>query len=56
MPRKYKGNMNGQRHDLDNESRNCQVDEIIRGGLDRPYESLPDARRDDYNPCTFCVA
>ena len=68
MPRKYKGNMNGQRyiahmspykrevHDLDNESRNCQVDEIIRGGLDRPYEALRDARRDDYNPCTFCLA
>lgn len=44
MPRKYKGNMNGQQyvahvnpykrevHDLDNETRNCLVDEIIRGG------------------------
>ena len=67
MPRKYKGNMNGQRyiahlspykreiHDLDNESRNCLIDEIIRAGKDRPYDSLLEARREDYNPCAYCV-
>jgi hypothetical protein len=67
MPRKYKGNMNGQQyvaqmnpymrhvHDLDNESRNCLIDEIIRTGQDRPYNSLIEARRDDYNPCAFCL-
>jgi hypothetical protein len=67
MPRKYKGNMNGQQyvaqmnpymrhvHDLDNENRNCLIDEIIRTGQDRPYNSLLEARRDDYHPCTFCL-
>ena len=67
MPRKYKGNMNGQQyvaqmspymrhvHDLDNENRNCLIDEIIRTGQDRPYNSLLEARRDDYNPCAFCL-
>ena len=67
MPRKYKGNMNGQQyvaqmnpymrhgHDLDNENRNCLFDEIIRTGQDRPYNSLLEARRDDYNPCAFCL-
>jgi hypothetical protein len=67
MPRKYKGNMNGQRyvahmnpykrdvHDLDNENRHCLIDEIIRAGQDRPYTSLLDAKRDDYNPCAICL-
>ena len=67
MPRKYKGNMNGQQyvaqmspymrhvHDLDNENRNCLIDQIIRTGQDRPYNSLLEARRDDYNPCAFCL-
>jgi hypothetical protein len=67
MPRKYKGNMNGQRyvantspykrevHDLDNESRNCQVDEVIRAGQDKPYESLLDAKREDFGFCAYCV-
>ncbi len=66
MPRKYKGNMNGEKyvahvnpykrevHDLDNENRNCLVDEIIRGAKDRPYSSLEDARLDDFNPCPYC--
>ena len=67
MSRKYKGNMNGQKyvahvdpyrrevHDLDNENRHCLIDEIIRGGKDRPYSSLHEARRDDYNPCRYCL-
>ncbi|MFL5568728.1 MAG: hypothetical protein ACJ79B_13690 [Gemmatimonadaceae bacterium] len=67
MPRKYKGNMNGQQyvahadpykrevHDLDNESRNCLIDEIIRAGKDRPYSSVADAREDDYRPCVYCL-
>jgi hypothetical protein len=67
MPRKYKGNMNGQQyvahvnpykreiHDLDSESRNCLIDEIIRSGADRPYNSLVEGQRDDYNPCPYCT-
>jgi hypothetical protein len=66
VARKYKGNLNGQRyvanmspwkrevHDLDNENRNCLIDEIIRSGQDKPYSSLSDARHDDYNICGFC--
>ena len=66
LARKYKGNMNGQRylantspyprevHDLDNENRHCLVDEIIRVAQDRPYTSLEEARRDDFNQCTLC--
>ena len=68
MARKYKGNMNGEKyvantspyrrevHDLDNENRNCQVDEIIRSGQDKPYSSLTDARHDEFNPCAYCSA
>jgi hypothetical protein len=66
MTRRYKGNMNDQQylanvspyrrevHDLDNENRNCQVDEIIRAGHDKPYTSLLEARLDDYGPCAYC--
>ena len=66
MARKYKGNMNGQRyvantspykrevHDLDNESRNCQIDEIIRMHQDKPYLSARDAEREDFKQCEFC--
>jgi hypothetical protein len=66
MGRKYKGNMNGQRymantspyrrevHDLDSESRHCLVDEIIRAGQDRPYSSIENARKDDFNQCVLC--
>ena len=66
VARKYKGNMNGQRyvantspykrevHDLDNESRNCQIDEIIRMHQDKPYLSARDAEREDFKHCEFC--
>jgi hypothetical protein len=66
VARKYKGNLNGQRyvanvspyrrevHDLDNENRNCLIDEIIRAGQDKPYASVEEARRDDFNQCAFC--
>jgi hypothetical protein len=43
-------------HDLDNENRNCLVDEIIRAGQDKPYTSLEAARIDDFGPCSFCSA
>jgi hypothetical protein len=67
MPRKYKGNLNGQQfvantspykrevHDLDNESRNCQIDEIIRAGQDKPYTSIAEAAREDFGRCTYCL-
>ena len=67
MARKYKGNMNGEKyvantspykrevHDLDNESRSCQVDEIIRAHQDKPYTSLSRAIADEFGACTFCT-
>ena len=66
MSRKYKGNLNGERyvantspykrevHDLDNENRNCMVDEIIRSRQDKPFGSLEDARREEFAQCPFC--
>lgn len=66
LSRKYKGNLNGERyvantspykrevHDLDNENRNCLVDEIIRAGQDKAFGSLADARREEFGECPFC--
>jgi len=68
VARKYKGNLNGERyvantspynhevHDLDNESRNCLVDHIVRSRQDKPFGSLEDARREQFIECPFCCA
>jgi hypothetical protein len=50
MARRYQGHMNGERycgnassnevHDLDHEQANCQIDEIIAAGNDRPFYTL----------------
>ena len=67
MARRYKGNMNGERylantspskkevHDLDNEKTNCHIDEIIKAGHDKPYNSLDAARKDGYDNCAYCI-
>lgn len=65
MARRYTGHMNGERylgnvhnmevHDLDNENTNCQIDEIIRAGNDRPYNSLDVAHRAGYDNCAYCI-
>ncbi len=69
MARRNKGNMNGERylanksnkkevHDLDNEKtgkNECQIDEIIEAGNDKPYTSLSDANRDGYDNCKWCI-
>ncbi|HSU15833.1 hypothetical protein [Longimicrobium sp.] len=70
MARRYKGHMNGERylantnpskkevHDLDNEKtgRNeCQIDEIISAGNDKPYNSQKAANDAGYNNCTHCI-
>ena len=67
MARRYRGRMNGERylantspsklevHDLDNERTNCQVDEIIRAGHDKPYQSLASANADGYDNCAYCI-
>lgn len=67
MARRYTGHMSGERylantsqskrevHDLDNEKPNCQIDEIIRAGNDKPYTSLATARADGYDNCAYCL-
>ena len=67
MSRRYAGNMNGERylantdsnnkevHDLDKESKNCQIDEVIKAGHDKPYEYLFEARADGYDDCDWCL-
>ena len=67
MARRHSGNMNGERylankspskkevHDLDNEKTNCQIDEIIKAGNDKPYNSLAVAKADGYDNCAYCL-
>jgi len=52
----YLGNTNTlEVHDTNNESRNCQLDEIAREHS-RWYDALADAKRDlDYDNCHWCI-
>jgi hypothetical protein len=45
-------------HDLDKEKTGpfqCQIDEIIRAGHDRPFGSLNAARLSGYDNCAYCL-
>jgi hypothetical protein len=63
--RRYTGNMNGERylgntnkeevHDLDQETKNCQIDEIIAAGHDEPFNSLSEAHEAGYDNCHYCL-
>ena len=68
MARRYTGRMNGERylgnvskmevHDLDNEktgANQCQIDEIIRAGNDRPFTTHAAARAAGYDNCVYCI-
>jgi hypothetical protein len=70
MARRYRGNMNGERylanrsaskrevHDLDNEKtgkNECQIDEIINAGNDKPYNSQSSANADGFDNCAYCI-
>jgi hypothetical protein len=68
MARRYTGRMSGERylgnvnkmevHDLDNEktgANQCQIDEIIRAGNDRPFNSLASARAAGHDNCRWCL-
>ena len=70
MARRYKGNMNGERylantstskkevHDLDHEKtgkNECQIDEIISAGNDKPYNSQTAANDAGYDNCAYCI-
>jgi len=60
--------MNGERylgntakkevHDLDNEqtgANQCQIDEIIRAGNDKPFNSLETAHAAGFDNCAYCL-
>ena len=65
MSRRYNGNMNGEQycgntatkevHDLDKEKSNCQIDEIIRAGHDKPFNTLSSAHQAEYDNCAWCL-
>jgi hypothetical protein len=68
MARRSTGNMNGERylgntdkkevHDLDQENTSangCQIDEIIRAGHDKPFDSLAGAHAAGYDNCAKCL-
>ncbi len=70
MARRNKGNMNGEQylankssskkevHDLDNEktgANECQIDEIIKAGNDKPYHSKAAANNEGYDNCAYCI-
>lgn len=52
----YLGNVNNKEvHDLDREKSMCQIDEIIRAGHDRPFNTLVEARAQGYDNCYYCL-
>lgn len=68
MARRWTGHMHGERflgntnnkevHDLDREntaSNGCQIDEIIRAGHDRPFDTLAAAHAAGYDNCAKCL-
>ncbi len=65
MARRYIGQMNGERfcgntssqevHDLDQETANCQINEMLRAGHDRPFKTLPEAHAAGYDDCAWCL-
>jgi hypothetical protein len=51
---RYLGNVNTMEvHDLDNT--NCQIDEIIAAGHDRPYTSHQAAKDDGFDNGHYCI-
>lgn len=42
-------------HDLDNETTQCQINEITAAGHAKPYNSLDVAHRDGYDNCHWCI-
>ncbi len=65
MARRHSGRMRGERylgntnttevHDLDSETTNCQIDEIMRAGHEKPFETLQAAHSAGYDNCAYCV-
>lgn len=52
----YLGNINRKEvHDLDKETDNCQIDEIISAGHDKPFTELSTAHSRTYDNCHWCL-
>ncbi len=50
----YLGNTNKTEvHDLDKEQTNCQIDEIIAAGHDKPFSTLSAAKSAGYDNCAY---
>ena len=53
---RYCGNSSEKEvHDLDNETTQCQIDEIIRAGHAVPFESLKSAHDAGYDNGHYCI-
>lgn len=53
---KYLGNVRSKEvHDLDLETEQCQIDEIIEAGHAIAFDTLPDAHEAGYDNCAFCL-
>ena len=65
MAQRFEGNMNGERflgnteklevHDLNHEKVNCQIDEIIKAGNDKAFNTIYEAIREGYDNCYWCI-
>ncbi len=42
-------------HDLDNETVQCQIDEIVASGNAFPFKSLEKAHQLGYDKCHYCI-
>ena len=64
MARREAGNLHGERfcadrssrkvHDLDHETTDCRIDDIIAAGNDVPFKTMSAAREAGYSPCLSC--
>lgn len=53
---KYLGNTRTKEvHDLDLETENCQIDQIIEAGHATPFDTLKEAHQEGYDNCAFCL-
>lgn len=53
---KYCGNTATKEvHDLDDETTQCQIDEIIKAGHAKPFQTLAAAHAEGYDNCHYCL-
>lgn len=53
---RYLGNTKKKEvHDLEKEKTNCQIDEIVAAGNDKPFATLTAAHAAGYDNCKWCL-